>query len=88
MFKIVTMMKDHILVHFVKIHSNKKAKLDTHMKRHTGNVRRPHPCKECGKAFYTRTILKTHMVIHSDERAFICRFTDCDKTSKLAQTLN
>ena len=50
------------------------------MRRHTGNVKRPHPCKECGKAFYTRTILKTHMVIHSDERAL---FVDLQIVIKL-----
>ena len=51
--------------------------LKTHLKIHTGQK---HKCRTCEKQYATPGSLRTHEVIHQDERKFKCEF--CGKTCK------
>ena len=41
-------------------------------------------CEEpnCGKGFKTRTELKTHSIVHSEDKPFVCSFEGCEFKSK------
>ena len=41
---------------------------------------RAYSCSMCGKRFMTRGHLKTHLMIHTGERPFVCDAEGCGKT--------
>ena len=44
---------------------------------HTDNAEKPVQCDQCGKGFAGQSQLKSHMIIHTNERPFKCRAPDC-----------
>ena len=68
---------------------NKKFKTlagyDMHKDRYHTN-RQSYPiCPTCGKSFASQSSLETHMITHSDTKAFTC--ADCNKSFKFKGTL-
>ena len=47
-----------------------------------------HICPECGRCFGYRQLLMTHLVTHSGERPFQCRFPGCEKRFGQCSTRN
>lgn len=66
-----------------------KRALASHMKTHTERER-AWLCDEpdCGKSFQTEHVLRTHKVIHSDERRFKCDVDGCGKMFKRKASLS
>lgn len=48
--------------------------------RGTNDEDRAYVCQMCGKRFMTRGHLKTHLMIHTGERPFVCEAEGCGKT--------
>lgn len=48
--------------------------------RGTNDEDRAYSCSMCGKRFMTRGHLKTHLMIHTGERPFVCDADGCGKT--------
>ncbi|XP_030384104.1 zinc finger protein 615 [Scaptodrosophila lebanonensis] len=59
---------------------------DTHLRRHSGDLRKPFFCLECDNRFTTRAALLVHQPKHSTETPHVC--THCGKGFKWKQGLN
>lgn len=44
-------------------------------------------CHICGKEFSRPSTLKTHVVVHTEARPFICRYPGCDKSYNVRSNL-
>ena len=53
----------------------------THVANHVGKdyIKRNVKCHVCDKLFRCHSDMKTHMVVHSKERPFVCSWPDCDQ---------
>ncbi|XP_052866878.1 oocyte zinc finger protein XlCOF6-like [Anopheles cruzii] len=61
-----------------------KIYLKNHHKLHASDAKE-HACRQCGKCFRTKDLLKTHLISHSQERKYGC--TICGATFKRLQCL-
>ena len=54
----------------------------THVANHVGKdyIKRNVKCQVCDKLFRCHSDMKTHMVVHSKERPFVCSWPDCDQS--------
>ncbi|XP_017049092.1 zinc finger protein OZF [Drosophila ficusphila] len=59
---------------------------DTHLRRHSGDLRKPFFCLQCGTRFTTRAALLVHQPKHSTETPHIC--PHCGKGFKWKQGLS
>ena len=57
-------------------------------RRKARNMASQHVCAECGRQFAHRQLLVTHLVTHSGERPFPCRFPGCEKRFGQSSTRN
>lgn len=48
---------------------------------------RPYECDVCGKKFNTTNYLKSHKLLHSGDRPFVCPITECAKSFTQSATL-
>lgn len=60
--------------------------LRNHMRRHDAERPRNHVCPECGKGFYEKQALRTHLLQHTGTKEFQCKF--CAKTFATKKNLS
>ena len=68
-----------------RLEPEKKQQIPAHM---TQTEDRPHKCDQCEAAFTKKSVLKSHILTHSNEKTFKCNYCNYSSRQKSGLTVH